>query len=70
MWIDTGKVEVVVRARRRAALSGRLHTRSDVELLDRLVARIPGVTSVESTVDWEVDDTTRKGRRALEQPVR
>jgi CBS domain-containing protein len=69
MWIDTGKVEVSVQDGR-AALSGRLQTRSDVELLNRLVARIPGVVAVESTVTWDVDDTTRKGRRSLEQPVR
>ncbi len=69
MWIDTGMVEVSVQDGR-AALSGRLHTRSDVDLLDRLVARIPGVVAVESTVTWNVDDTTRKGRRSQEQPVR
>jgi CBS domain-containing protein len=69
MWIDTGKVDVGVRDGR-AALSGRLHTRSDVDLLGRLVARIPGVVEVDSTVTWKVDDTTRKGRRSLEQLVR
>jgi osmotically-inducible protein OsmY len=69
MWINAGKVEVTVKDGR-AALSGRLHIRSDVELLTRLVARVPGVVTVESTVAWNVDDTTRKGRRSLEQPVR
>ncbi len=69
MWIETGKVEASVQDGR-AALSGRLHLRSDVELLSRLVARVPGVVTVESTVTWNVDDTTRKGRRSLEQPVR
>ena len=69
MWIDTGKVEVSVKDGV-AALSGRLTIRSDVDLLNRLVARVPGVVEVESTVTWNVDDTTRKGRRSLEQPVR
>lgn len=69
MWIDPGKVEIDVR-NGVAALSGRLHTRSDVELLNRLAARVPGLVAVESTVVWDVDDTTRKGRRSLEQPVR
>ena len=69
MWIDTGKIEVDVE-RGRASLTGTLHTRSDVELLARLVGRVPGVVAVESAVAWDVDDTTRKGRRALEQPVR
>ena len=45
MWIETGKVEAGVQDGR-AALSGRLHLRSDVELLRRLVARVPGVVTV------------------------
>ena len=69
MWIDTGNVEVGVQDGG-AALSGRLDKRSDVELLHRLVARVPGVVGIESTVAWKIDDTTRKGRRSLEQPVR
>lgn len=69
MWIDPGKVEIDVQ-NGVAALSGWLHTRSDVELLNRLAARVPGVVAVESTVVWDVDDATRKGRRSLTQPVR
>jgi CBS domain-containing protein len=69
MWIDTGNVEVSVKDGV-ATLSGRLDQRSDVELLYRLVARVPGVLAIESTVAWNVDDTTRKGRRSMEQPVR
>jgi osmotically-inducible protein OsmY len=68
LWVDPGTVEVEVQ-RGVVELSGQLHTRTDVNLLERLAARIPGVVSVESTVLWEVDDTTRKGRRALEQPL-
>jgi CBS domain-containing protein len=68
MWIDTGKIEVVVQ-RGHVLLTGGLQTRSDVELLGRLVGRVPGVVAVESRVAWNVDDTTRKGRRSLEQPV-
>lgn len=69
MWIDPDKVEIDVRDGV-AVLSGRLHTRSDVELLNRLAARVPGLVAVESTVVWDVDDVTRKGRRSLEQSVR
>jgi CBS domain-containing protein len=65
MWIDSGEVEAIVTSGH-ATLSGRLHKRSDVDLLNRLVARVPGVTEVDSTVTWDIDDTTRKGRRALE----
>jgi hypothetical protein len=38
-----------------------------VELLERLVRRVPGVISIASPVAWQVDDTTRRGRRALER---
>jgi CBS domain-containing protein len=69
MWIDSGKIEATVESGR-ATLSGRLHKRSDVELLGRLVARVPGVVAVESNATWDIDDTTRKGRRVLEQSVR
>ena len=69
MWIEPGRVELEVR-NGVVTLTGRLHTRTDAEWLGRLAARVPGVLSVESDVRWEIDDTTRKGRRALEQPVR
>jgi CBS domain-containing protein len=68
MWIDAGRVEVTVQDGR-AALSGRLDTRSDVDLLNKLVARVAGVVAVESSVTWNIDDTTRKARRSQEQSV-
>ena len=69
MWIDAGRVDVTVR-HGVVTLTGGLRTRSDVELLGRLAARVPGVLAVESKVEWELDDTTRKGRKAVEQAVR
>jgi CBS domain-containing protein len=36
--------------------SGRLERRSDTELLPRVVARVPGVVSVHSTLRWRWDD--------------
>ena len=69
MWIDPGRIEARVE-NGVAALSGRLPTRSDVELLNKLTARVPGVVAVESTVEWDLDETTRKGRRSLERTVR
>lgn len=69
MWIEPGKVAVNVE-NGVALLSGRLPTRSDVELLNKMAARVPGVVAVESTVEWDVDETTRKGRRSLERTVR
>ena len=69
MWVEPGRVELEVR-NGVATLTGRLHRRTDAELLGRLAARVPGVLSLVSDVGWELDDTTRKGRRAIEQPVR
>jgi CBS domain-containing protein len=69
MWIDPGKVAVNVE-NGVVTLSGRLPIRRDVELLNKLAARVPGVVAVESTVEWDVDETTRKGRRSLERTVR
>ena len=69
LWIDIGKVGVEV-SRGTVKLDGSLHTRSDAELLEKLVVRVPGVVAVESNVAWQIDDSTRKGRRALEQPRR
>ena len=69
LWIDPGKVTVDV-SRGAVRLDGRLDTRSDVELLERIVTRVPGVVSLASSVVWQVDDQTRKGRRALEQSRR
>jgi CBS domain-containing protein len=69
MWIEPGRVDLAVH-NGVVTLTGRLPSRADAELLARLAARVPGVMSVESDVQWEIDDTTRKGRRAIEQPVR
>ena len=64
MWVDAGRVEIAVTAGA-VELTGLLDRRSDAELLTRLAGRVPGVVSVDSTVRWQLDDVTRKGRRAL-----
>lgn len=65
LWVEEGRVDVEVR-RGEVTLSGSLDRRSDVEVLERLVGRVPGVVAVASSVAWRVDDTTRRGRAALE----
>lgn len=65
LWAEQGRVDVEAR-RGTVTLSGSLDRRSDVELLERLVRRVPGVVSVASSVGWRVDDTTRRGRSTLE----
>ena len=66
LWIEDGRIDVQV-ARGAVTLSGSLDRRSDVELLERLAGRIPGVIAVASSVVWRVDDRTRRGRATLER---
>ena len=65
MWIDDGRIQATVKDGA-VRLSGTLQMRSDVKLLQRLVGRVPGVVSIDSSVRWLIDDTARRGRRALE----
>jgi CBS domain-containing protein len=64
LWVEPGEVRVTVVAGH-VHLGGRLQTRGDAELLARLVERVAGVVAVDSDLEWVIDDTTRKGRRAM-----
>jgi CBS domain-containing protein len=55
LWIDPARVSVVV-IRGDATLSGQLDTKTDAELLPRLVERVPGVVSVTSELSWPEDE--------------
>ena len=55
LWIEAPSVVVRVE-RGEVRLSGRLERRSDAELLEQFVARVPGVVSVRSTLGWRWDD--------------
>jgi CBS domain-containing protein len=59
MWLEPGTVAVDV-VRGEVKLRGLLEKRSDVVLLQRLVARVPGVVSVVNDVRWNVDDLSRR----------
>ncbi len=59
LWIEPDRVEVKV-AHGAVTLAGRLPRRSDVEVLERLVSRVPGVTTVSSSVAWQADDISRR----------
>jgi osmotically-inducible protein OsmY len=48
-------VDIVV-AEGEVTLGGQLETRSDAELLVRFAERVPGVSSVRSTLTWARDD--------------
>jgi CBS domain-containing protein len=55
LWIEEPGLQVRVE-QGEVRLSGKLGRRSDAELLERFVARVPGVVSVHSTVRWAWDD--------------
>jgi CBS domain-containing protein len=64
LWIDDGPLDIRVE-RGEVQLAGTLQNRSDVELLQRFAARVPGVVSVHSTLEWVWDD--RKASPAAER---
>lgn len=66
LWIEAPNLVVRVE-RGEATLSGRLDRRTDAELLEQFVARVPGVVSVHSTLGWRWDDrnVSREGATAV-----
>jgi len=62
LWLEPDSVEITVR-RGEVELSGEIEAKSDVEVLKKLVQRIPGVVSVTSNVLYRVDDLSRVGAR-------
>jgi CBS domain-containing protein len=63
MGIDRDTVQIEVR-RGVVTLAGMLRTRSDVALLERMTARIPGVVAVTNGLTWNVDDMSRKEKHS------
>ena len=62
LWLEPDSVEITVQ-RGEVELAGEIETKSDVEVLRKLVQRIPGVVSVRSSVLYRVDDLQRAGVR-------
>lgn len=56
LWLDEPETVDVRVERGEVTLSGAVDRKFDAELLARLVARVPGVVSVKSTVSWHWDD--------------
>ena len=65
MWIEVPEAIAVVVRFGTVHLAGKLNTRSEVLLLERLAARVPGVISVKSELTWTSDDTSRRAQRQL-----
>jgi CBS domain-containing protein len=64
LWIDAGALDIDVQ-RGEVVLAGELERRTDAELLERLVSRVPGVVSVRDSVAWRDDDTKLPREYAL-----
>jgi CBS domain-containing protein len=64
LWLTPGTVEVDVRDGA-VRLAGELETQAEVEVLEKLVAKVPGVVSVQSDVTARTEKTARQlaGRR-------
>lgn len=58
LWLEPDSVEITVQ-RGEVELAGEIEAKSDVEVLKKLVQRIPGVVSVRSNVLYRVDDLQR-----------
>lgn len=65
LWLEAPEAIRVEVERGAVQLSGHLEWCSEAILLERLVARVPGVVSLRSTLSWTNDDTTRKEKREL-----
>lgn len=58
LWVEPEAIAVTV-SEGEVQLAGQLEGRSDVQLLETLVRRVPGVVAVSSELTWRVDDTKR-----------
>lgn len=66
LWIDPATLAITVN-RGAVVLEGVVDNRSSAELVEAYVRRVPGVVSVESRLDWELDDLGRRAARGADQ---
>ena len=66
LWLEVPEAVQVHVDRGAVRLSGQVETATDAALLEKLVARVPGVVSVHAEVGWRFDDGSRT-RRELER---
>ena len=66
LWLETPEAVQVHVEHGAVRLSGQVETATDAALLERFVAGVPGVVSVDTEVGWRFDDETR-ARRELER---
>ena len=53
-WLEPDNLDITV-TKGEVALAGEVDTKSDAELLPRLIERVPGVVSVESHLTWKIE---------------
>ena len=66
LWLEVPEAVRVHVERGAVRLHGQVETASDAAVLEKLVARVPGVVSVEADLRWTYDDGER-ARRELER---
>jgi osmotically-inducible protein OsmY len=64
LWIDPKRVSIAV-ANGEVSLSGKVETRTQAELVEAYVRRVPGVVDVHSELEWSVDDLARRASGQL-----
>lgn len=59
LWIDPSKVSISISGGE-VSLAGKVETRTQAELVEAYVRRVPGVVDVHSELEWSVDDLARR----------
>jgi CBS domain-containing protein len=62
LWIDPNRISIGV-SNGEVSLSGKVETRTQAELVEAYVRRVPGVVDVRSELEWSVDDLARRTER-------
>jgi CBS domain-containing protein len=62
LWIDPKRVSISV-LNGEVSLSGQVETRTQAELVEAYVRRVPGVVDVHSKLEWSVDDLARRSEQ-------
>lgn len=62
LWIDPKRVSISV-SNGEVSLSGKVETRTQAELVEAYVRRVPGVVDARSELEWSVDDLARRSEQ-------
>jgi len=62
VWIDPKRVSISV-ANGEVSIAGEVETRTQAELVEAYIRRVPGVVDVHSELTWTVDDLARRSEQ-------